>query len=423
MDMTIQDVEMITVEVPLRDIPHKHMRREIPHWTVFEIHRVTLKCGVVGFGETMAYYTWGRTSDDTRAKAVGKNAAELMWDDSMGAGLQIALFDAVGRAMDVPVNRLLGKQVRERAHLSWWDIDMSAEDWISECQLAISEGYVSFKTKARPWYDLEHQVKTLCATLPDYFSLDMDFNMLLVDTAHATRVLMAVDKHPNVHIYESPTSQADVIGNRFLRGHTSVAIAHHYGQPAMQTSLADDVADGYVVSGGASTVMAAGHVCDIAHKPFWLQLVGTSITATFSLHLAAVIDSARWPAVNCHQLYAQSLIDDPLAVSVGLAKIPEGPGLGVELDMDAVENLRVEPHAAQPYPYPDILIAIQWPTGATSYYTHAQQYWHEFASGRLPIFLSGVNLEMVENDGSPEWREMRDRADKEDGVHSDGRPL
>jgi L-alanine-DL-glutamate epimerase-like enolase superfamily enzyme len=150
-DLTVESVERTWVDVPLRPLPARHMVREIPHWTLFEICRVRLACGVVGFGETMCYYTWGTVSDAAVASVRGKNAAERMWDDGLGAGLQMALFDAVARAADVPCHRLLGPQHRDRAFLSWWDIDMPAEDWLSECREALAQGYTSFKTKARPW--------------------------------------------------------------------------------------------------------------------------------------------------------------------------------------------------------------------------------------------------------------------------------
>ena len=52
------------------------------------------------------------------ASVIGKNAAERMWDDSLGAGLQMALFDAVGRATDTPVWALLGRKCRERPLIS-----------------------------------------------------------------------------------------------------------------------------------------------------------------------------------------------------------------------------------------------------------------------------------------------------------------
>ena len=128
------------------------MVREIPHWTLFEICKVTLDSGVVGFGETMVYYTWGadRVSDEAKAKVVGKHPAENMWDDSLGAGLQIALFDAAAKILDAPLHQMLGRQIRDRCHISWWDIDLPADDWIAECKTAIEHGYTSFKTKGRP---------------------------------------------------------------------------------------------------------------------------------------------------------------------------------------------------------------------------------------------------------------------------------
>ncbi|MDH7568734.1 MAG: dgoA protein, partial [Armatimonadota bacterium] len=179
MNLEIREVERIPVSVPYREVPARNMVRELPHWTLFEICKVTLANGVTGFGETMQYYTWGTVTDAAVRRVVGKNAAELMWDDSLGAGLQMALFDAVGKATGVPVHRLLGHQHRDRCFVGWWDIDMPAEDWILECRQAVAEGYTAFKSKARPWFDLEQQVRTLCETLPPWFDLDMDFNGFL----------------------------------------------------------------------------------------------------------------------------------------------------------------------------------------------------------------------------------------------------
>ena len=420
MNLTVKNVERITVDVPFREVPARNMVRELPHWTIFEICKVTLECGVIGFGETMQYYTWGTVSDAKVKQVIGKNAAEYLWDDSLGAGLQMALFDAVGKANDVPCYRLMGTKHRNRAFISWWDIDMPAEDWALECQEAIARGYTSFKTKARPWFDLDRQCRVLAESLPPHFELDLDFNGMLIDTAHGTRVLTQIQKYANVAIYESPIPQSDVAGNKFLRAQTTVPIAMHYGSPPIMTALKEDVCDGFVIGGGASSVTRQATVCAAADKPFWLQLVGTGITSAFALHHAAVLSHARWPAVNCHQLYMHQMIDPPIEVFNGTAAVPEAPGLGVALDEDAVARFRIEPLPTRPYPAPGLLLAIRWPSGATSYYTHCQQYWNDFLGGNLPLFADGVYLERIADDGSTEWRALQERAQR-GGVHISGR--
>jgi len=411
LSLNVEKVETTWVNVPLRPVPARRMFAENYEWTYFQIHKVTLACGVVGFGETMPYYTWGRPTEESLASARGRNAAELIWHDSLGAGLQMALFDAVAKANDVPLYRLLGSKLRDRAFISWWDLDLTGEDWALECREARAQGYTALKTKARPWRDLIEDCRTLSKTLPSSFTLDMDFNDFLLDTGHAAPVLQEVAEIPHVTAFETPIPQGDVAGNRFLRSLTRVPIAMHYGVPPVLTALQEEVCDVFVVGGGASAVMQSGAVAAMANKPFWLQLVGTGVTATFALHLAAVLSHATWPAVNCHQLFVHSLVKPAIAVANGTAAVPELPGLGVELDEDAVAKFRIEPRTLPPTP-PEALMAVRWPTGSVNYYARSSQYWDDFRNGRLPIFAKGVRFEYIENNGSREWKELRDRAAK-----------
>jgi len=422
LNLGIRKIDRTWINVPYRPVPARNMIRELPHWTIFEICRVTLECGVTGFGETMQYYTWGRVSEAAIKRAMGRNAAELMWDDSLGCGLQMALFDAVGKANGVPMYRLLGPKHRDRPFVSWWAIDMPAEDWVLECKDAVAQGYTAFKTKARPWFDLDRQCQVLTRTIPAHFDIDFDFNAMLLDTTNAVRYLSEIEKYDNVAIWESPIPQSDVAGNKFLRTQTKVPIAMHFGSPPIMTALREEVCDGFVIGGGAGRVMREGTIAAAADKPFWLQLVGTGITAAFALHCGAVLSHARWPSVNCHQLYTHQMIRPAIKVDNGTAPVPEAPGLGVELDEEALAKFRIEPLAAEPYPAPNLLLAIRWPSGATSYYAHARQYWDDFGAGRLPVFPRGVYLERIEDNGSREWKELQARA-RQGGVQSAGRPL
>lgn len=415
MPHTVKSIETIWVDLPLRPVPKKNMAREIPHWTIFEICKVTLDSGIVGIGETMVYYTWGASSvtNEARNKVIGKHPAENMWDDSLGAGLQIALFDAAAKVQDVPLQHLFGKTCRERCFVSWWAIDMSAEDWISETELAKSQGYTTFKTKGRPWYDCVENTRRLCATLPPHFEVDMDFNGMCVDTAHATRLLKELEQFPHLVMFESPIPHADAAGYRFLRQHTHVPLSMHtagstYEIP-IEVAIREEMVDGFVICGGASRVVKESHVARTFNRSVFLQIVGTKIAAAFALHLGGALESARWPSVNCHQLFERDCVKTALPVYNGMADVPQAPGLGIELDEAAIENFRIAPKA-KPYPTPELLIAIRWPSGSTTFYHHAQQYWTDFLGGKLPLFTRGVNLEHIPNDGSPAWKKLYEQS-------------
>ncbi|HIA19078.1 MAG TPA: hypothetical protein EYN03_07640 [Planctomycetes bacterium] len=404
MKLTVKNIERIWVDVPYREVPRRNMIRELPHWTILELCRVTLENDVVGIGETMPFYTWGTVTDESVQRAMGKTATEIMWDDSLGAGLQMALFDAVGKSCEVPLHQLMGQQVRDDAFVSWWSIDMSPEDWLLECQESIKQGYTSYKFKARPWFDLDKQMSTVTAEVPDHFEIDLDFNTMCNSSAHAVRLLRAMEKYPHLKIYESPIPQGDVAGNKYLRSQSEIPIAMHVGNPPLMTALKEDVCDGFVVSGGASQVLHEASIIAEANKVFWMQLVGTGITAVWALHLAAVSSHARWPAVNCHNLYENMLLAEPLRVDGGLAAIPQGPGLGVDIDWDAVERFRIEP-IAKPYPYPNLLIEVSWPSGSVDDYAHGLQYWDDFMNGRRPVFSPGVDMKVIPDDGSDQWQQ------------------
>ena len=114
---------------------------------------------------------------------------------------------------------------------------------------------------------------------------------------------------------------------------------------------------------------------------------------------------ARWPAVNCHNLYQNALLKQPLRVEGSLTPIPQDPGLGIEVDWDAVERFRIDP-ISKPYPYPNLLIRVSWAAGEAAYYAHGLQYWEDFIKGRRPVFAPGVRMEVVPDDGSDEWKQL-----------------
>ena len=97
--LRIQEVERITVRVPFTERVSRWNALLVWQWQIVEIIRVTTDDGSVGCGENLPHYTWGQTSDQALEGVRGRNPAELLGDDSLGAGLQMALYDVVGKAL------------------------------------------------------------------------------------------------------------------------------------------------------------------------------------------------------------------------------------------------------------------------------------------------------------------------------------
>ena len=404
--MKVSSVDRILVDVPFHDAAERNMARAHNGWHISEVCRVTADNGLVGYGETLPNYTWGRVTDAAVRRVQGQNPVDLMWDDSLGAGLQMALFDLAAKQAGVPLYRLLGQKVRDWCPISWWTIDMPAEDFAAEAESAVAQGYTSYKLKARPWFDIREQVEAVVKVIPPNFHLDIDFNGLLVDSASAVPVLKELERFENVAFFESPIPQGDVAGNKRVRAQTRCAIAMHYGVPPIMTALREDVCDGFVIGGGASRVVKEAAVAAEANKPFWLQLVGTGITTAFALHLGALPTHARWPAVTCLNMYRHHLIRESLTVEGGYCRVPEAPGLGVTVDEAALEELRTSTSIKEDL---RAIYAVVRPNGERTYYAHESQYREDFLAGNQPIFERGVRLEVLPDDGSASWAELARR--------------
>ncbi len=410
-NLRITEVERITLDVPFTPRCQEWNAREVWNWRVSEILRITTDApGIVGYGETLPHYTWGRVSEAAIERVKGQNPADFLGDDSLGAGLQMAIYDVVGKALGVPVYKLFNlPKVRDWCPISWWNIDFPPEALAEEAKEALAQGYTALKTKARPWWDIYAQVEAMSAVTPPYFKLDLDWNCLLLNAGNAAPVLQALDKYERVAIYESPIMQHDVEGQKLLRQKTNRPIALHFGSPPFPTAVREEVCDGFVVGGGVASILNQGALAAAFEKPFWLQMVGTGLTTTLSAHLGAVLPFAQWPSVNCMNNYADDLLAEPLTIQGGYVRVPEAPGLGIQVDEEALTRYKAEPFYDPPRE--KHIVSIVWPGGRVMHYTHLRQGWNDCWVGNQPAQERGVRMEVWKDDGSKEWSDLYARCE------------
>lgn len=420
--MKVTNIERILVDVPFTQRQHNITRESVStvyNWSLLELIKVTTDTGHIGWGETVIHYTYSRVSEGSVDRVLGESPAEYMNEDSLGAGLQIALFDVVGKILEVPVYKLLGSQCREDVPISWWSIDSSPENWAAEAADAVENGYTSFKNKPRPWWDIVDQVEAIAEVVPTDFKLDLDPNGCLRDAETAIPILQKLAAHPNVAIFESPIPQGDVEGNKEIRQKVDCPIAMHFGSPPYTTCVREDVCNGFVIGGGKSTVMNQGYQSAAADMPFWLQIVGNGITSTWAAHLGSVLTHATWPAITCLNLYSHHLLKHPIVVKDGCHTVSDVPGLGIEVDENAIEQYRVPSEELDSdgytiHDHPRLIKTAVYPDGSCIHM--AGDGLSYFNAGNGEAYVEGARLELTYDDGTKEWSELYEKA-SEKPVH------
>lgn len=394
--MKITHAERIALDIPFyADHVTRHMQRASTHSERVFVYRVVTDNDIVGWGDSLAVH-------DTDG-VVGKGLFDVLLDDDIGLGLQVAVTDAAGKAVGSPAHALLGTKLRDRCPISWWDIDMPPEDWVAEAQEAMRRGYTSFKMKARPWRDIHNQIEKVSNVVPADFKFDIDFNGFLLNEANAETVLGNLDVNPNVGIFETPFRlMEDIPGAGRLRQNTVKPIVEHFREELVKA----DCCDGFVIGRGITEFRKEAALAASHNKPFWIQQVGTGITTAFVTHFGAVLSHAQHPAITCHELWEHDLLADRLEVKDGYIDVSDEPGLGVEVDESVIDRYRVDEETSTPkdrYRVQDRILRVHWPGDSGDRvwsFTDESRYQAAFYAGNLPGFHPGVSLEVIEDDNS-----------------------
>ena len=403
--MRIDEVEAIALNLSFIPDVSPHMLRATTHGTAMTLYRVKLDNGAEGFGDDS-----GLPVDPS--SWLGRDALTALRQTGH-SGVQMACYDAVGKALDVPAHVLMGRQVRNRIPYAYWTIDLPSDTLASQIQYAASLGYTSYKFKCRPWWDPREQIAAAAKAAPKGVRLWLDFNGHLREARLALPVLKALAQYDCVAGFESPIPQRDVEGYQILRRAIDRPIVGHYGggcchvvsDPGFDNGvpgtvqLREQMFDGYVT--GSGDVDELRSVAGVAHefrRPFWIQIVGTSLRAAWLAHLASTCDEALLSHMTCHELWAHDVAPAPKIVD-GWLPVPTGPGLGINPDPAAIEVLR----SAPPTPKIRRISTVVYTSGVRWSFADEQQRHEAFYFGHLPGFAAGVRLEVRDDDGSAEF--------------------
>jgi L-alanine-DL-glutamate epimerase-like enolase superfamily enzyme len=337
----------------------------------YTIVRITTNSGLEGFGIT--YHEVGGEATkcliekNMAQKLIGRSPleTEAIWQEFFhylrGVGrkglmfcalsaVDIALWDLKGKIFDAPLYQLLGgNKTKVPVYCSGGWTSYSDEELVHEMKSMLEQGYRMIKFKvgveggSNPRRDVERVRKVREAVGPD-IDLLLDANNCW-DAATAVQFANKVRAY-NILLLEEPVFADDIQGlARFKRG-TDIPLAtgeHEYTKFGVRDLVLNEAADIVQTDGGRAggytellKIAAITQAWNVKFAPHALENI--------HIHLVSALPNALFleRLLLYEGITAQVYKNAPLPNN-GYIEIPDLPGLGLELNMDFIQQHEEKP--------------------------------------------------------------------------------
>ncbi len=284
---------------------------------------------------------------------------------SVISGVDIALGDAYGKALDVPVSRLLGGARRDtvRAYATghFWsetaDFEALKSAVVEEAKGHVAAGFDALKNKIGlhrhpdfPWgwrEDVE-LVRAIREAVGDDVRLSTDANHAY-DVATAKRVGQAL-ADLDVYFFEEPVVPRDIDGYAALNSQLETPLAggecwafEHEFERVLDSGGVGVVQPDVTSAGGLTSTRRVVELAQSKNVQCMPHVFGSAVALAASLQVIATIPGD--PMLEFDRTpnpIRDDLAVDPVENEGKAVPIPDRPGIGVEIDTGVLEEFRVD---------------------------------------------------------------------------------
>lgn len=336
--------------------------------------------GIVGWGECYGPSAVAKAYIETQfgPRIVGRDAfdVEVIWEDlynrikdyggkgmaaSALSGIDIALWDIIGKATGRPIHKLIGGAHRSEVTcyatgLYFIDMDRLVEEAVEEARGYVDEGFTAVKMKiglGDPKLDIR-RVAAVREAVGDTTRLMVDANhcMTVPQAIRIGRELEALD----IEWFEEPISPEDIDGYVEVTRALDMAVAGgenemtRWGFRDIVVRKAMDIIQPDVCAAGGisecrkiATLAAAHGVECVPHA--WGSVIGVAATLHFLAALPDQPPSFRptppmFEFEQCENPFRDLLSKEPIVQVRGKVQVPTGAGLGIEIERSVLERYR-----------------------------------------------------------------------------------
>jgi muconate cycloisomerase len=315
--------------------------------------QLRLADGTVGLGELYRDHDWA-TVDGIAARLLGKDIQSLTLQalpfhhGREYDGFEIALYDAYARRHGIRVVDLFGGPIRTRVQVSAWSGQRYLDDYGPMAAKFATLGHTTIKLKCDANDDIVGWCERIAEAAPG-MAVILDPNERLDHLFLARSLASRLESIGNVLLLEDPLPHWQLEDWALLRQVTSIPIVRHIamGYPSLGnrrsdalTAIRHGTVDGFNLTAGLVEYARLNAVATLADLPtFHGSEVDLGILEAAYLHAACAAASCTWPSdIFGRLIRSHDLLSAPLASEPPYLLLPEGPGLGIALDEDALSD-------------------------------------------------------------------------------------
>ncbi len=268
-------------------------------------------------------------------------------------GFELLVYDLVGQAHKAPIYQLLGGRCRDRVECSMWTGRRTPEDAGRKAWEGQQRGFDAIKFKCSDTDDVAAWARQVRERCGPNMRMMFDPNQRWGDFDTAHRIMTELGGF-NVIGIEDPVARSNYDDYRRLRGVGGLKVIIHISLPYVvhgQTigdiiaAIRADCCDGFNFNGSMARFVELASIAELLDVPCWHgSEVDLGILEAGYVHAAAAAPACTWPSDIFGRLVREhDLLDKPLEFDGKHVRVPQGPGLGVELCPKALEQYRSGP--------------------------------------------------------------------------------
>jgi muconate cycloisomerase len=265
-------------------------------------------------------------------------------------GVDLALHDLVGRATGRSVAEVLGGALRDRVPVCYPIFRLRSEDEVAinldRVADRLAEGFDLFRlyVGVAPEADVRFLAE-LRSRFGDAVAIkSLDFSNRL-PWREALALTERYAEVASFELVESVAPRQDLEGLAAFRGRSAWPVSEHvcslsHAWQLLRAPAVDILNVSPYVLGGLRPCLRVAHLAEAANAGV---LIGTtqelSVGTAAVAHLGAALRVLTHPCDNVGpRLYATDVVREPVRYEAGSLLVPDGPGLGVEVDPEALER-------------------------------------------------------------------------------------